>query len=475
MSDSQPIIPSEVIDIIMDEVAQYPDKVSRTQTLSSIALSSWALRHRAHSHLFATVDLFGTHLKSATPRIRRLYEFIDADVHSEVTGIASYIKSFNVYMMGPASMVRPTLDDGTMSAIFRKIFKTGEPSSGPRSLSLTLGTLGRVRKTFDWMTLNTDFVSAFRDLCRNPLFTTLHLSRFINLPPNLLTNSAFKSVKLSEIRLLGTESFEFTDPPTFVPSSDEEEAILNDMPFQNDQVVLLESIETDHSFPLLEVLDMTPRRSIPPTIVFSRLKNLTIQIQSEGDFDKTAALLVDAAPTLEQLDVKLSYHQETPEPLKYAHLPALKSMAIMHNFTSYKSPGRSTIPQICHILQEPQLPPNLQKIEISIFLYTGISDRTFKDIFDGYDYYMLDELFSHSRFYSLKHLIIRLMFNLYLDEELDEKVFHAEASAYVRSAFPELNAVAEWGPLDFDIVIAPHIRYNAIKEANIALRGVSKV
>lgn len=300
-----PAVPSEVIDAIVHEVAQVPDKVIRNGALSSIALCSWAFRHFAHKHLFAIVDLHGSRFKPVTQRIRRLLELINADPHSEVTGIASYIRSFSVHMIGTASMVRPTLDDGTMATLFRKIFNTGEPGSGDCSLSLTLGTTGNLRWAFDWTTLNHDFLDAFHLLCRKPLFTTLHLSRFTNLPPDLLINTAITSVKLSQIRLLGTPSYEFTDPPTFISTSDEEFAI-NDLPFQKDQIVFLESINVDQSFPLLEVLDMTPRRSIPPAVVFSKLKNLTLQIQSGNDLEKAASLLAQGAASLEQLEVNLS-------------------------------------------------------------------------------------------------------------------------------------------------------------------------
>ncbi|KAF8901003.1 hypothetical protein CPB84DRAFT_994363 [Gymnopilus junonius] len=334
-----------------------------------------------------------------------------------MTGIASYIRAFSVHMVGTASMVRPTLDDGTMAIIFRKIFNTGEPGSAPHSLSLTFGTTANLRSTFDWSTLNQDFLQAFHGLCRKPLLTTLHLSRFINLPPTLLINTAIKTVKLSQIRLFGTQSYEFTDPPTFIAAPNDD-PVISDLPFQKDQVVFLESIDTDQSFPLLEILDMTPGRSIPPSVIFSKLRNLTLQIEDRNDFEKAESLLTHSAASLEQLEVNVSFHQHVADPIDFAQLPSgLKSLIVKHNCISYKDPGISIILPISScLLSRP--PPTLEKIEMTLFLFSGYEDRTVSDIFEGHQYALLDELFSHPRFYCLKHLTLRFIFNLYVDKPL---------------------------------------------------------
>ncbi|KAF8966866.1 hypothetical protein BDZ97DRAFT_1805626 [Flammula alnicola] len=443
-SSTSPTLPAEIIDIIVDEVAKIPDQQPRNQTLSSTALASWSFRHRAHAHLFASIHIFGTHLRSATPRIRRLLQLINADPHSEVTGIASYVRSFTVYMFGPASMVRPTLDDGTMATIYRKIYRTGEPSSGPRSLSLTLGTLGNIPT-----------------LCGNPLFTTLHLSHFINLPPTLLHHSYVKNVKFWKIRLPETKVAEDLDAVESIYYLKLDECHQDIDALEECQAVLLESIDTDHSMPLLDMLDMSPHRSLHPKVIFSKLKNLTTQIGNEDDFHKTIWILANATSSLEMLDIKLFSYNEPPMPvIECGQLFALKTLSISQSFTSYKSPGRTTIPQICKIIHHLNLPPHLDEISITVFLYTQLSERSPRDIFDGHEYSPLDELFSHARFYALKHLTIRFMFILHLaqGEILDEKCFIAQSSAYVRGSFPEVESNAVSGRLQFDIDIVPHIR-----------------
>ena len=302
MAKEYPAMPAEVIEVIVREVAQDPDTAPRKRTLAHIALCSWAFKNFAHKHLFAEVELHGSREKSATPRIRRFLNLINDDPHSEVTGIASYVRKFSVHMIGVPSMIRPTLDDGTMATLFRKIFNTGEPGSGPRSLSLSLGSTSNLRRTFDWSSFNQNFRDAFRDVCKKPLLTTLQLSGFINVPPDVLRNTVITNVTLLRIRLLGTEYFDFGDAPTFVPPSDGE-IHASDLPFRQDEIVFLESIHTDLSFPLLEILDMTPRRSIPPDVVFSRVRSLTLDVSCKKDLQLAVSLLAQGLEALEQLEL----------------------------------------------------------------------------------------------------------------------------------------------------------------------------
>lgn len=306
---SRRFIPAELIDNVIDEIARDSNPISQRQTLASIALASSALRHRAHGHLFAHVNIYGmsVHLQSATTRIRLLLQILNADQRSEMNGVSAYIKSLVIYMTGPTTMVRPTLDDGTLASILRKIFKSGKLSPGPRSLSLTLGVAGQPGLMFDWTSFNADFLDAFYTLCRNPLFTTLHLARFTNVPRDILKNSTLKNVSLSEIRLIG-ETLRIEHLPIAPAIPDDAFGGQKDVPKvppMEGEVVRLESLDIDHSFALLNILDLTPNQSSCSDAVFSCLRNLRVRIHHVAHYEKTARILEGAASSLNNLELDL--------------------------------------------------------------------------------------------------------------------------------------------------------------------------
>ena len=297
------VFPAEVIDLVVDEIARFPNESSRIKTLSATALVSWYFRHRAHAHLFSAIHIRegqpGSPRLGAAVQARELLRLINVDRQSETTGIASYVRSLTVSLSGPMNRVRRILDDGTLAAILRKIFRTNDV--GHRSLALSFLVRGSLRSVFDWESLHADFLAAFHDLCRNPMLTTLHLAHFVNLPRTLLHHSFIKNVRFSRLQLAetGTEDEDIPEPVRAFADEPDISAL------EEGQAVPLESIETDHSLPLLELIDMTPQQMLHPRLAFSQLKFLTAHIGNEGDFHKTRWILMNAASTLTVLDIIL--------------------------------------------------------------------------------------------------------------------------------------------------------------------------
>lgn len=304
---SSPTIPSafpaEVIDLVVNEIARFPNEGSRIRTLCATALVSWYFRHRAHAHLFSSIHIRDAELNSprlaAALQARKLLGLMNDDPQSETTGIASYVRSLTVSLSGPMNKVRRILDDGTLAAILRKIFRTNDV--GHRSLSLSFLVRGNLRSVFDWESLNADFLAAFHDLCRNPMLTTLHLAHFVNLPRTLLHHSFIKNVRFSRLQLAETGSEDEDVPEPIRAFADEPDISA----LEEGQAVPLESIETDHSLPLLDLIDMTPQQMLHPRLAFSQLKSLTAHIGNEDDFHKTRWILLNAASTLTALDIIL--------------------------------------------------------------------------------------------------------------------------------------------------------------------------
>jgi hypothetical protein len=297
-SPSSATFPPEVIDLVVGQISQFQDEQARHKTLASTALVSWYFRHRAYARLFANVHIRDT--SNQLSRIRGLRLLIDADAQSEASGIASYVRSFAVYLVGPTGRISASLAEGSLAAIFRRLFKTQDV--GPRSLSLSFLPRGNLRNVFDWTSLNPDFISAFNDLCRNPTLTTLHLAHFVNLPRTLLHHSYIKNARFSKVELANTNDDDDI-PETIRAEFVDDEPDMSAL--EEGQAVPLESIDTDHSLPLLDLIDMTPQQILHPKLAFSQLKGLTAHIGNVEDFHKTRWILVNAASTLNTLKIIL--------------------------------------------------------------------------------------------------------------------------------------------------------------------------
>ena len=96
-----------------------------------------------------------------------------------------------------------------------------------------------------------------------------------------------------------------------------------------------------------------------------------------------------------------------------------------------------------------------------MLLYSKVSDESPIDIVKGYPYALLDGLFSHPRFDTLRHVVLIFNFNSYLcsQDPYDEHEFQERASAYVRNAFPEVKSRSKFR---FEVNIVPNfIHYTA--------------
>ncbi len=132
---------------------------------------------------------------------------------------------------------------------------------------------------------------------------------------------------------------------------------------------------------------------------------------------------------------------ELPEPdwrIAVGELPALKTISVVPAVDIItKSPGRTTIPQICALMNHINQHPHIETAKISLVLYSPKFAHTPQDIFDGHDFSPLDELFAHGRFLGLKRLTIQLLFNFYADggRKFDLGKFRVEGTGYVQKSF----------------------------------------
>jgi len=354
-------LPQELKDLIVDHIYQISDEDERLRALSATALVSRRFRYWAHKRLFATVVLRGKYGKPPAAIIRRIWQLralIDADPQSEKTGVASHIRSFTLSLGGHRASVMPPLEDDSLPVILQKIHRTG---SRPRSLSILLFMPGD-NDQLDWASLHQDFRLALVNVCHSALLTTLRLRGFKNLPHDILAGSSIDNIKCNNLSIkhyskdetggisphlgacqqsqwIANDTVFPLESPLLLDSGDDPEvkikevspSMTNDLGFPSSPMsnsskqsqsssisdsaimggqlypdcVHLESIETDHTFPIFHLLDLTPTRSCSPEYILRKLRNLTMNIADMDGFKKTSEIFTNAS-SVEKLELKLN-------------------------------------------------------------------------------------------------------------------------------------------------------------------------
>lgn len=315
-------IPKDIIDLIFEQIYQFPDDKERRRALAATALVSWYCRHRAHTSLFS--DVYINNCADGD----KLLRLIHVDRHSERTGMASYIRTLTVDLHGLEHTIRPVLDNGTLAAILRRVFRSQHARDCALTLAIRVWREDPVASDdflpFDWESLRPDCTAAVYDLCRESNLVTLHLSYIDNIPRTVLHHSRIRHLKIAQVHL---PRVRVRGRGRRRASVENDEAVLESLrEYPNievsgaavmvlerqGQAVFLESVNTDHSLPILELIDATPTKNLHPKLAFSRLVNLTSQITNNRDFCKTLWMMANAASTLTTLEVGLSCEQCLP-------------------------------------------------------------------------------------------------------------------------------------------------------------------
>ncbi|KAF9530215.1 hypothetical protein CPB83DRAFT_905488 [Crepidotus variabilis] len=137
--------------------------------------------------------------------------------------------------------------------------------------------------------------------------------------------------------------------------------------------VHLESIETDHSFPIIDILDLTPTRSHPPKHVFQKLRSLTLSIKNSDAFAKSS-FLFENTPNVEKLEIKLNCVNKTKSALGFQSLPNIKHLRLIHRLhtpiystlSSLNQAKHPTVQDMINLLTNSELPKSLKRISITL-------------------------------------------------------------------------------------------------------------
>ncbi|PPQ73260.1 hypothetical protein CVT26_015218 [Gymnopilus dilepis] len=377
----------ELIDLVIERLADISNQDERTKALSSAALVSRALRYQAHRYLFAKVILATSSVPPRLPshvvkRLQSLCDLMCADPNTTMTGVASYISTFEVYISGSfyessnrgQAYLKPT------TTILKKIFKTGtSPCSLSLSFPLNYASPARWPKYPDLMV-------PLLEICKNPRLVSLHLSYIADVPLDLLKDSSVKHLSLERISIGPQRS-------------------ISSMEQTSEFTEHLESLSTDLSYARVTAPDsLHDNRILYFPCSLSKLKFLNIDLHFSDDFRlKSVATMLDASSsTLTGLAISLQAGSSMfffksvlqailfinppsaslgPESriLRLRDLIALKKLLLKSYTVLSKSTTTSILADFSAVLNVEQdgLPEALEKLQISFTI--DFDSHRFKD------------------------------------------------------------------------------------------------
>ncbi|KJA15766.1 hypothetical protein HYPSUDRAFT_91732 [Hypholoma sublateritium FD-334 SS-4] len=317
-----PRLPTELIELIIDEVPDLPhaSSYSRILTFSAIACVSHLFRQCANKHRFTSVAF---QRQPLVTRARLFLDLLQSNIWTDHDGISYHIKNLSLGVAvrrgeGNGLTLHPALVDGTMSSIIREVFREN-PTRRTVGNQLILSTHIHQRLSainanelhgFDWTLLPSEFVGVVQNLCHGSNLTSLHLQWFTNIPNNWLSSSAIKRLRLDQAH------------------------------FSAEQLV-----HASAPFPALEILEMCNSCSFIESMSqanndFDDMKMLDYTIESPRDayaFTK----VVRKAPRLETLRLHIGCKSASAIPVGFINrntLPTLTSLTMTFSF--YHTPYR---------------------------------------------------------------------------------------------------------------------------------------
>lgn len=178
---SAPKLFPEILDPIVEKIAQLEDPKGGKLFLAAMALTARRFRRPAHERIFQKIRLTTWHVGAVSEwRIDKDYQLcamMEANPQSALTGAVSFVRSYEFDLRSSLESedVVPLVNDGAMANIMRNLFKSTEDvHRGERTYSFGLsvrlwGDACNAGGTmFDWQQLESDFLVAFCAMRQNP-------------------------------------------------------------------------------------------------------------------------------------------------------------------------------------------------------------------------------------------------------------------------------------------------------------------
>jgi hypothetical protein len=274
MCSSVECLPIELTDAIIDEAAAFSDEWTRFETLSSLALTSHAFRHRVCKHRFREIVI------NRTRHVWKFADLLNTDLWSKDEQLDAYIRDVSILLVDSYSRLSGALN-GTfhMRSILDRIFRRYPRDQAPAVIFYFAWNVkvqdGRQQCPWYWDDFDDNLRLAFLSMIRNSCVTELVIFSLDNVPRNLVLGCRIPILH-----------FAFVE---FSPSSDldkPEEGILGSWHLEN-----INKFTTDHSTSPIDYIGTVAYHASPSTPIFPNLKELVCCICNDEEYEMTVALM----------------------------------------------------------------------------------------------------------------------------------------------------------------------------------------
>ncbi|CAA7268202.1 unnamed protein product [Cyclocybe aegerita] len=374
-STSSLLLPPEILEHIIDQLAQSPDEGSK-RALSSWLLVSPTFHQRARYHVFFTVTISNTPNTAFSARIRSLRRLLEDDAAftsaSPTRKGGNLIRAIHevvILSRNGTESNKVILDNTDLIAVMRRLHT---PAYGIERFALLLDNLLTV---VAWEDLSPELKLAFRNLSRSPFLKSLTISHLPNIPVSFFNGTYLENISVTGAFPATSERFAqclsaFED----APQQDPEASIVESPP-------MLRSFTTDHTFifPKAWITNRDVYNLTTPLSPFPQLRDLNI-ILSPLYFATflriTSHVLTAASRSLETLSFRFvgKFAPLLPTSVTPITLNTMRNLtSLTLSLTTNQIVTRRPITEIglrpiLHILESSTSPPSLRHIQITLTL-----------------------------------------------------------------------------------------------------------
>ncbi|KAJ3506873.1 hypothetical protein NLJ89_g6627 [Agrocybe chaxingu] len=426
----EPFIPQEIIELIVDEIANFEDVKERQQGLSAISQVAFVFYPRTRKHFFSKhwkVD----HSPSSDSQLDNLFRLVDLNPFPRAIAFTSYILSITIFYRSDFSYNDDTKQEHSrkLSCLLDSLHNSDR---GIERFSIEFYDQCVSMGSLDWHSLGGDFHSAFLRFVRSPFLQELRIDNFVNVPRNFLSKSLLKRLVLRNFGLQEIRG-----------------AQGNQIPFPTE----LESLDYEESFalrrfftPFPHALNNSPRCSV---------RKLSVALHTRFGLEEVQTALSEATfSAVEQLNIKFntSFSGTT---LNFSQFTNLRRLSITAGIPNLSYNDLWVVQDVSKLLQSrtPVL-PTLERLLITfisgyLFQYEGPMDGQLSAFRDATPKFRkLDDALSRPDVVTIPNITLVFPLAIYpigdyqKDGGLEERErFSKELEAFVRSALPKTDAI----------------------------------
>ncbi|KDR73788.1 hypothetical protein GALMADRAFT_251596 [Galerina marginata CBS 339.88] len=197
-----PVLPAEIIDSIIDDLAHDADRPGSTKALRTCTFASRVVCMRAYRYLFSEIKLFIIPSSDIDHRLTKLLDILTTGLKFPDIGMLYHIQSVSFVMI--LKHYFPLIQLSQITALPEILEILHGPNHGISSLSLEIwGPNGRDprMRTGGWATNDAQFNDAFQGLCCSRNLKSLHLLSLGEVPDTIFKGTNIEHLTLDDVHI----------------------------------------------------------------------------------------------------------------------------------------------------------------------------------------------------------------------------------------------------------------------------------